>query len=86
LIENKRLAPNEITQLNTSLVDSIWAQYLESYKAIVYGSGTATNTQNLKIITGVSLYPWLVQCFDTQLVKIVLGQIQFKEEDEDFDD
>lgn len=28
LIENKRLSLNQIAQLNTSLVDSIWAQYL----------------------------------------------------------
>ncbi len=37
LIENKRLSLNNIGQLNTSLVDGIWAQYLQSYKAIVYG-------------------------------------------------
>jgi hypothetical protein len=37
LIENKRLSLNNIGQLNTSLVDGIWAQYLQSYKAVVYG-------------------------------------------------
>ncbi len=86
LIENKRLDLNQVTQLDTNLVDNNWAQYLSSYTTIVYGSGIVNSCQNLKAITGVSLYPWLVQCFDVYLVKIVLSQIQSEEEeDEDFD-
>lgn len=76
LIENKRLALNDIGKLDTSLVDGIWVQYLQSYKSIVYGEGAVTNPQNLKSITGVSLYPWLTNFFDVNLVKIVLSQIQ----------
>ena len=80
LIENKRLNPGQIAQINTSLVDNVWAQYLESYKALVYGVGSVTNPQYLKSITGVSLYPWLVSYFDTHLVKIILSRIQSEEE------
>lgn len=80
LIENKRLNINQIAQINTTLVDNVWAQYLESYKALVYGVGSVTNPQYLKSITGVSLYPWLVSCFDTHLVKIILSRIQSEEE------
>lgn len=87
MIENKRLNLDQITQLDTSLVDNIWAQYLSSYKTIVHGSGSVNSSQTLKTITGVSLYPWLDQCFDVYLVKIILSQIQSEEEeDEDFDE
>ena len=80
LIENKRLSLNDIGQLNTSLVDGIWAQYLQSYKAVVYGEGTVTSPQNLKTITGVSLYPWLFNFFDSNLVKVMLSQIHSEDE------
>lgn len=53
----------------------------------MYGVGTVTNTQNLKSITGVSLYPWLLHNFDLNLVKILLNRMQLdEEEDDDFDD
>lgn len=39
LIENKRLTQEALLNLNTSMVDPAWAQYLQSYKALVYGSG-----------------------------------------------
>ena len=81
LIENKRLSLNDIGQLNTSLVDGIWAQYLQSYKAVVYGEGTVTSPQNLKTITGVSLYPWLFNFFDFNLVKVMLSQIHSEDEE-----
>lgn len=58
------------------MVDNIWAQYLQSYKFIVYGYGNITDPQGLKLVTGVSLYPWLANHFDINVVKIVLSQIQ----------
>jgi hypothetical protein len=35
-----------------------------------------TSPQGLKAITGVSLYPWIVNYFDVNLVKILLSQIE----------
>lgn len=44
-----------------------------------------TSPQGLKAITGVSLYPWIVNYFDVNLVKILLSQIE-EEDEEDQDD
>ena len=76
LIENGRLTYDQILNLNTSMVDGIWSQYLQTYTFLATGQGAITNSQGLKAITGVSLYPWIENCLDINIVKIVLSQIQ----------
>lgn len=59
LIENQRISPQELGNLNTSEVDAIWTPYLSAYSWVVFGVGGLTDIHSIKSIVGVSLYPWL---------------------------
>ena len=37
----------------------VWAMILQSYSYIVYGIGNVSEPKDLKLVTGVSLFPWL---------------------------
>jgi hypothetical protein len=59
LIENKKLDQGELSGLNTAQVDEQWGLILQSYTALVYGCGSLCDIRALKMLNGVSLYPWI---------------------------
>lgn len=67
------------------MVNENWTQYLLTYTFMSFGQGQVTDPQNLKSITGISLFPWLKESFGLPIVKILLNQFQ-SEEDQDDDD
>jgi len=59
-----------------SEVDENWSNILQSYSFIVYGVGQVTDSQNIKVVAGLSLYPWLREQFGVDIVKKVLKTIE----------
>lgn len=59
MIENKKLSQADLSNLNTSEIDSQWNLILQSYTAVVYGLGEVCDPKQLKMLDGVSLYPWI---------------------------
>jgi len=43
---------------------------------MIYGIGSISNTSNLKSIIGISLYPWLNNGVNPDLVKIMIDTIE----------
>lgn len=59
MIENKKLNASQLNSLNTSEVDIQWRLILQSYTAAVYGLGQVCPINDLKMLTGISLSPWI---------------------------
>ena len=85
MIENQKVPPGDLASLDTSQVPAVWSPYLKSYCALVYGVGELAHPQELRLITGVSLFPWLKHGVTPELVRLVVNSIE-NEEEEDQDD
>jgi hypothetical protein len=59
LIENKKLRADELSSLGNTPMDGQWRMILQSYTALVYGVGSVSDPEQLKLMSGVSLYPWV---------------------------
>lgn len=59
MIENKKLDQGQLAALNTSEVDTQWELIIQSYAFVVYGMGSICDTRDLKMQSGISLYPWI---------------------------
>ena len=49
----------------------MWSQYLFAYSWIVYNIGGLPSLENLRGIVGVSLFPWLKEGVNAQMVRII---------------
>ena len=82
MIENQKIPPADLTSLDTSQVGSVWNPYLKSYCSLMFGVGELVHPKELKLIVGLSLYPWLKMGVTPQLVKLVVNSIEKEEEDD----
>jgi hypothetical protein len=62
--------------INTSDIDKQWGFILQSYAAVVYGLGEVCDIQNLKMLNGVSLYPWIEYKFSVEVVKRLMATLE----------
>lgn len=72
LIENKKIPGDMLGGLNLSGIDRQWALILESYTSFIYGVGQICDLGQLKMLNGVSLYPWIEQRMGLDVLKRVL--------------
>lgn len=76
MIENKKLNASQLNSLNTSEVDTQWRLILQSYTAAVYGLGQVCPINDLKMLTGISLSPWIEFNFDLDVVKKIMNALE----------
>jgi hypothetical protein len=70
--------------INTSQIDKQWGLILQSYTAVVYGLGEVCEIQNLKMLNGVSLYPWIEYKFNVEVVKRLMATLEDQEAEDGF--
>ncbi len=75
-MENKKILPADLVNLNTSNIDANWSMILQSYSFLVYGIGQVTEPKNLLKVTGVSMYPWLKEKMNVDIVKKTVSMIE----------
>ena len=61
---------------------AVWSPYLKSYGALVYGVGELAHPQELRLVIGVSLFPWLKHGVTTELVQLVVDSVEYEEKEE----
>lgn len=49
----------------------MWSAYLSAYSWVVYNIGGLCPPEKLRGIVGVSLFPWLKEGVNAQMVKII---------------
>jgi hypothetical protein len=67
--------------LNTSEVDAIWTPYLSAYSWVVYGVGGLSGLREVSSIVGVSLFPWLKEGLNADIVRLIVNSIEDGEDD-----
>lgn len=83
LIENKRIEnPVLLTSLDLGNLDQLWVNILQSYVYVCYQIGSVCDTGNIRVVPGLSLYPWLTERLGVEVVRMVIQQVQ----DDDSDD
>lgn len=84
MIENKKLNQSQLNNLNTSEIDVQWKLILQSYTSVAYGIGQVCPVSDLKMLTGISLLPWIENSFDVEVVKKVMNALEEEEGEDEY--
>lgn len=84
MIENKKLDADQLSSLNTSEVDQQWSLIIQSYASVIYGIGEVCNPLDLKMQSGISLYPWIEHKLDIEVIRRFMLQMEDEEADDDY--
>ena len=84
LIQNKKIPAQSLGSLNISNIDSQWNLILQSYTAFVYGIGEICSINQLKMLNGVSLSPWIENQLGVEVIKRVIFAIEDEEAADDY--
>lgn len=64
------------------MIDKDWLPYIDSYIAYLYNIGNMHCPSRFKVITGLSLAPWIDSYFGSATIKKVIVSLASDEEDD----
>ena len=68
--------------MNTQDVPAVWSPYLAAYSWIVYGVGALCDTHLIRNIVGLSVFPWLKQGINADLIKLICDSVDEENDDD----